>query len=66
MTYADNASPALGMSRNEGDAPATTPHAHALPPQRTHQLTITVYDVCAEHGRHTDPELHRTDIDRGI
>lgn len=68
MTYADSAPRALGMSRNEAApaVPVAPPHLESpppgaesfIPPRRfTHELTIRVYDVCAEHGRHTDPEL---------
>lgn len=57
MTYADNAT-ALGKSRNpEDETPvATRPQDTTLPPI-PHQLRIRVYDVCPEHGAHTDPEL---------
>lgn len=61
MTYADT-TPVVGRSRNEATAPAVPatppPIASTLPPRpRACGIRIRVYDFCAEHGAHTDPQL---------
>lgn len=59
MTQADSAQ-ALGMPPDgvESTAPAGDPDTTYLPARRApHELSIKVYDWCAEYGFHTDPEL---------
>lgn len=34
--------------------------------QRTHRMTVRVYDWCPEYGAHTDPELRSAYAERGI
>lgn len=34
--------------------------------ERTHTMTIRVYDWCPEYGAHLDPDLPGIDADHGI